>query len=596
MTGIPASSSWSMTRARAGAGEDPPVERRCVHAVVVHEEDAGAAGLEHTAVVVEHQHVRILSGTAGSPVVGERTPIGPLVLAQPARDDPRDEDPRVGIVEDRARRHPDEHIGRRAARRRCAAGGDRAGLRPCDAPPPRVRHGRSGRRPLCTDESSLATCASTSLATPSTTSTVSKMPSDRSARSTRALDRDMGRHRLVRCFGRQVESPADGLDQRPRLDEALGKLALRCRVRDDAAADAEPHAVTGDLERADRDVELEPRRGADVPDRTGVRLTRRGFELGGDLHRPHLGRSRDRAGREGGAQQVGVGDVGPEVADDVGDQVPDGVPLGPHEGRHPHAAGCADATEVVAHEVDDHHVLGPVLRRRRQLVGVGVEGCRALDRRGEDLVARASQEQLGREARDRALGSVDERGVRRGQRLDAGAEQVERIARERRLEPRAEIDLEDVAGADVLERASDGRRVRVGRRRHGERADAELRRPGRLGQRVEHVGVVEVPLAGVPGRGRRGGQSLEPPHAVGESEHPVVERDPRVWLRHGPVRGRRQIFDEATELVAPRPRSIPRRTRRSGRQPEDRRRRTGGRRGPGPGRRRSAPRRGASRR
>ena len=95
----------------------------------------------------------------------------------------------------------------------------------------------------------------------------------------------------------------------------------------------------------------------------------------------------------------------------------------------------------------------------RQLVGVRVERRGALDRRGEDLVAGAPQEQLGREARDRALRGVDERGVRGGERLDAGAEQVERVALERRLEPGAQIDLEDVAGPDVLERAGDGRAV-----------------------------------------------------------------------------------------------------------------------------------------
>ena len=61
-----------------------------------------------------------------------------------------------------------------------------------------------------------------------------------------------------------------------------------------------------------------------------------------------------------------------------------------------------------------------------------------------------------------------------------------------------------------------------------------------LGERVEDVGIVGAT------------QRLEPPHAVGETEHPVVERDPGVRLRHRPVRRRRQVLDEVAELVAPR--------------------------------------------
>ena len=63
---------------------------------------------------------------------------------------------------------------------------------------------------------------------------------------------------------------------------------------------------------------------------------------------------------------------------------------------------------------------------------------------------------------------------------------------------------------------------------------------GRRRQGVEDVGVVGP------------AQGLEPPHAVGETQHPVVERDPRVRLRDGALRRRRQLLDEVAELVAPR--------------------------------------------
>ena len=66
-----------------------------------------------------------------------------------------------------------------------------------------------------------------------------------------------------------------------------------------------------------------------------------------------------------------------------------------------HSAGTCDraelahAAEIVADEVDDHHVLGAVLRQE----AVGGRG-RALDRRRRHDVAVAAQEQLGRRRRD----------------------------------------------------------------------------------------------------------------------------------------------------------------------------------------------------
>ena len=65
--------------------------------------------------------------------------------------------------------------------------------------------------------------------------------------------------------------------------------------------------------------------------------------------------------------------AGPQPAPHRGDQLVDGlVGLDRHHLRHLDAADLADGAEVVAQEVDDHQVLGPVL-----LVGGegGGEGC-----------------------------------------------------------------------------------------------------------------------------------------------------------------------------------------------------------------------------
>jgi hypothetical protein len=98
----------------------------------------------------------------------------------------------------------------------------------------------------------------------------------------------------------------------------------------------------------------------------------------------------------------------------------------------------AHAPEVVAHEVDDHHVLGAIL------AGGGERGARALrarafaargeyarrrsfDRLAHDLACVAAQEQLGGEAAHRAPGPCHEPGVTRLERARGAREQVEGI-------------------------------------------------------------------------------------------------------------------------------------------------------------------------
>ncbi len=86
-----------------------------------------------------------------------------------------------------------------------------------------------------------------------------------------------------------------------------------------------------------------------------------------------------------------------------------GVALQREQLRHPHAADAAAAPEVVAQEVDDHQVLGAVLRAAEQVVGVRlilVRGqtarARALDRAGLHLALAQADEALGGQADDRA--------------------------------------------------------------------------------------------------------------------------------------------------------------------------------------------------
>jgi hypothetical protein len=84
------------------------------------------------------------------------------------------------------------------------------------------------------------------------------------------------------------------------------------------------------------------------------------------------------------------------------------VSLDRHHLRHRDAADLADGAEVVAQEVDDHQVLGPVLLIGGEgggeggvLLGGGATAARALDRSGFGLTVAADvEEALGRGAED----------------------------------------------------------------------------------------------------------------------------------------------------------------------------------------------------
>ena len=134
-----------------------------------------------------------------------------------------------------------------------------------------------------------------------------------------------------------------------------------------------------------------------------------------------LGAPVTEPGREGGGDGVGPPAAGAQAAPDRRHQVDQaGVVLDREQGGHLDRAELAHPAEVVADEVDDHHVLGAVLVGEPARVGRG-----ALDRAGLDDVAVARQEPLGRRGRDVAAvgGEPHDRAVRRRVALgERGAE------------------------------------------------------------------------------------------------------------------------------------------------------------------------------
>ena len=159
--------------------------------------------------------------------------------------------------------------------------------------------------------------------------------------------------------------------------------------------------------------------------------------------------------------------------------------------------GHADAREVVAAEVDEHHVLGAILLGGEQPLGVALA---ARGRAGDRVEARPASlrlhVRLGRRADEREVAELEQEQIRR--RVDApqGAVDGERRRRRRPLGPLREHDLERVAAADVLLRLLDAALV-LGAAREAHRLAAARRR---LGGRLDRLGEER----GDRRRGRRG--------------------------------------------------------------------------------------------
>ncbi len=400
----------------------------------------------------------------------EQRPIRPLVGADPTGDDDRDEPGRGLDAPQRADCDVERRRRPRAAWRRSAG----SLAPPCPppapgrAPPPSpARRRRTARR-----------------ATPAGAQRDRRKP--RSPRRTQATSRTP--RAGVGAIDRLRPAPRDGRSTRRRARwglraqhredrrRLLGRLAClgrRIGIRDDPAADAEPHALAAHLERADRDAELEPRGRRRDPDRAGVDLAARRLELRDHRHRRDLRRTGHRPRRERRAHELCIPDTVAQLAHDLRHHVPHArVRAHLLQRRGAHRPRPAHPPEVVAHEVDDHHVLGAVLVRRdqrRPLFGgrrrIGRPRARSLDRRAAHRAPVALQEQLRRHRyqcppRPRHEGAAVGR-----QRRTQPREQVQRRALKARLESHREVRLVEVAGRDPLDARRDGARIARRRRR-----------------------------------------------------------------------------------------------------------------------------------
>ena len=326
--------------------------------------------------------------------------------------------------------------------------------------------------------------------------------------------------------------------------------------------------LAAELERPDRDVQLEPRDRAREPDRPGVDAAGRALELGDHVHRRDLRRARDRPRRERGADGIAVADAVARARPLTSETRCQTPVCGRASASAPTAIepGTADAAEVVADEVDDHHVLGAVLlggraarrarRPRRGSAGRGrvpLIGALRIRRpwrsrnSSGDRLATAPVGTGRRTPRDRAR-SVDARGH----------EQVDRVAARggtragRRCSPGTDRRRGSARGTPPRRGVAGG----AGRRAPRRSCRTAAARRRRAGARLEHrAGARAAPGAGL------GPQRLEPPPpVVVEPQQVVVERQ-RAGLRARRRRaGRGHRFEPAAEPIRPRRRTSRRAT------------------------------------
>ncbi len=323
-------------------------------------------------------------------------------------------------------------------------------------------------------------------------------------------------------------------------------LRARIGVCHDPGSGLEPcHAVVEE-NRPDRDARVERAAlsrttGERVADRARVGTATVALELGDDLHRANLRRARDGAGRKASAEDVERRDPVPQLAPHLRDEMCDvREALGLEEALDPDAAGAADAGEVVAAEVDEHHVLGAILLGRKEPLGVTLARVgRSGDRVQAGATLLALDERLRGGADQREPVELEQEEIGRGVDAPQCSVELERRGPRRSLRALREHDLVRVPGPDVLLDPPHAGLIlgplRKATRAAGRRANFVL---------LKHKLLFEPLRDLVPVARQHGGRAA----AVVEADERV--RDDEAALRHvGAGRGQRHSRLELRDVV-----------------------------------------------
>ena len=287
-------------------------------------------------------------------------------------------------------------------------------------------------------------------------------------------------HRLQQIERRQRR-------QAGRLAQRLRIFRIRRRIPRDAAADAEFGAAGVGVDRSgtNRDVENRVAGRRNESNRAAIHAARRMLDRCDQPHAAALRRARDRSGRKQRAEHIRQRRALAQRAFDGRNQLKHRRISLDFEQRHrPHRSDLRDASDVVAREVDDHHVLGAVLLRRRQprrplLVFFTPSPARrrALHRLRGDPPAANLEEQLRRQRQHAPAAQIQIRGIRRALRLrelEIARVQIDSAGRRRRSPPTARsidvgsqaervVHLIRVAARDRLLHSVDARAIVVRR-------------------------------------------------------------------------------------------------------------------------------------
>ena len=197
----------------------------------------------------------------------------------------------------------------------------------------------------------------------------------------------MSTTKIMSAPARPLPRELDRAKERRGLGLGLGVLLLGNRVRDDARAGLHTPQAALDHRRPDRDREVAVAGGVEVADGAAVDPAPAALQRIDQLHRPDLGRPRERARRKTGGESIRRAGSIAETPADLGDQVLDvGELLDAGEADDLDGPDLADAPEVVARQVHEHDVLGALLgvraqARRERLV---LRRCAAAGRRPGD--------------------------------------------------------------------------------------------------------------------------------------------------------------------------------------------------------------------
>ena len=254
---------------------------------------------------------------------------------------------------------------------------------------------------------------------------------------------------------------------------------MRARIGDDAPADPEVGSTAREHERSDRDRKLDATTSrVDPSERAAIHAAADGFQILDCLQHSRLGRAGDRRRRKRRAHEVVETDVGPEPAAHGTHEVCEpGVGFDREERRDIDRSELADASEIVARQVDDHQVLGPVLLARAQCRGVG---GRAFDGSRLDRAPVDPQKQFGRRRHDRDPWQrlAEDAHARMGGRIEARKRGEERVGIGRGVErePAGQVHLVALAGQEERVYSSDEHRVLGRRETRRTRAEVDRRR------------------------------------------------------------------------------------------------------------------------